>query len=52
MLSGETIPEERYFLLGFVSSKVLNLASDAWFLLLSPGQIAVVDKYIEKDNYS
>jgi hypothetical protein len=50
-LSGEIIPEEKFFLLGFVSSRILNLNSNEWFIILKPEQIAAADKHFKKNNF-
>jgi len=51
MLSGEIIPEEEYFLLGFVPAAVLNPNSNSWFIILNAEQISAVDKHLEKTSF-
>ena len=50
-LSSEFIPEEKFFLLGFVPLNVLNPNSTAWFIILSSEQITAIDKYFRRVNY-
>lgn len=47
-LSGKKIPEERYFLLGFMSAKLLDINCKEWFVTLSPEQSAKVSEHFEK----
>jgi hypothetical protein len=51
MLSGDLIPEERFYGLGFVPAIRLNLDLKSWFILLSPEQISVINEYLEKSSY-
>lgn len=47
-LAGEKLPEEQFFLLGFVPAIVLNIKNEVWFSILEPEQIVGVDKFLEK----
>jgi hypothetical protein len=50
-LSGEIIPEERYFLLGFVSSKILKPDQNNWIIELNSQQISAINEFLEKTKY-
>jgi hypothetical protein len=47
-LSGELIEEERFVLLGFVGSDVLELDKDCWFALLTSTQIDSVNRSLNE----
>ena len=47
-LAGEKLPEQKFFLLGFVPAIVLNIKNEVWFSILKPEQIVGVDKFLEK----
>lgn len=50
-LLGEKVPEESYFLLGFMSAKDLEITSEAWFVVLDSKQASKVAEHFEKNNY-
>ena len=47
-LSGEVLPEEQYYLLGFVGAEVLKMAKDCWFAVLTLEQIGYLDNYFSQ----
>jgi hypothetical protein len=46
-LFGEVLPENKYYVLGFISNTVLNLKGDVWFKQLNKKEIALLDTFIE-----
>ena len=46
-LTGETIQEYMYHVLGFVPVDVIRLKKDLWFSKLSNEQITIVDKFLK-----
>jgi len=51
-LSGKVVPEEHYFLLGFMSAKLLDVNGDSWFIELNSEQVLKVSEHFEKSSYS
>ena len=50
-LSGEKLPEDKFFLLGFVPADVIRLKINVWFDILNSEQINAVDTFLEKTKY-
>ena len=50
-LSGDIIPEEKYYLLGFVPATTLEPYLNSWFSKLIPKQISAINAYLEKSSY-
>jgi len=47
-LSGGKIAEDRYFLLGFMSAKLLNINSEEWFVVLNSEQISIMAEHLQR----
>jgi hypothetical protein len=45
-LSGEVLPEFRYYVIGFVPADVVRLRRDVWFSKLSSEQVDSVDQFL------
>jgi hypothetical protein len=45
-LSGGFLPEERFYLLGFVGADVIGLGKDVWFAVLDSDQIETLNQYL------
>ena len=49
-LAGDKLIEERFFLLGFVKGKDLQMERDVWFMLLSTEQIDLLNKFLKEQS--
>ena len=45
-LSGETLLEHKYYVIGFVPADVVRLEKDVWFADLDSAQIRSVDQFL------
>lgn len=45
-LSGEVLPECRFYVIGFIPVDVVRLKKDVWFSELSPEQVDSVEQYL------
>jgi hypothetical protein len=50
-LLGEIIPEEKYFLLGFVGGGDLQIDRDTWFTILNPKQLDLLTDCLKEKLY-
>jgi hypothetical protein len=50
-LFGEIIPEEKYFLLGFVNGEDLQIEENAWFAILNPKQLNLLTECLKEKAY-
>jgi hypothetical protein len=50
-LFGEIIPEEKYFLLGFVAGKHIKLTEDTWFTILNSEQLDLLTDCLKEKVY-
>jgi hypothetical protein len=51
-LSGETLPEEKFRVLGFVPIIVLGLTNDVWFRILDSEQTDSVEEFLSESKQS
>ena len=51
-LSGDIMPEEKFYLLGFVPATTLEPDLNSWFIILIPKQISAINAYLEKSSYN
>jgi hypothetical protein len=51
-LSGETLPEEKFSVIGFVAMDVIGLTKDVWFAVLSSEQISAVDQFLSESKWT
>lgn len=49
-LSGETLPDEKFSVLGFVPIIVLGLTNDVWFRVLDSEQIDSVERFLSESK--
>jgi hypothetical protein len=49
-LSGETLPEEKFSVLGFVPIDIVGLTKDVWFRMLNSEQIDSVDQFLSESK--
>ena len=49
-LSGEVLPEYRFYVIGFVPADVVRLKKDVWFSKLDSERIASVDKFLKESD--
>ncbi len=49
-LFGETLPEEKFCVLGFVPTNVLGLSKDVWFTMLDSKQTGPVEQYLSESR--
>jgi hypothetical protein len=49
-LSGETLPEEKFSVLGFVPIDVVGLTEDVWFRMLDSEQIDSVEQFLSESK--
>jgi hypothetical protein len=47
-LSAETLPEEKFSVLGFVPIDVIGLAKDVWFRMVNSEQIDSVEQFLSE----
>jgi hypothetical protein len=50
-LFGEIIPEEKYYLLGFVKGNDIELEENVWFAVLNPKQLNLLTNCLKERNY-
>ena len=50
-LSGEVLPEEKFYLLGFVPADVVGLEKDIWFAALNSEQVESIDQYLSATQF-
>jgi hypothetical protein len=50
-LLGEIIPEEKYFLLGFVNGNDLQIEENIWFAILDSAQLNLLTNCLKEKNY-
>jgi hypothetical protein len=50
-LLGEIIPEEKYFLLGFVNGNDLQIEENIWFAILESAQLNLLTNCLKEKNY-
>lgn len=50
-LFGEIIPEEKFYLLGFVDGKDLNIEQNTWFTMLSHEQLDLLSDCLKEKTY-
>jgi len=49
-LSGETLPEEKFCVLGFVPTSIVGLGGSIWFSLLNSEQIDSVEQFLSESK--
>jgi hypothetical protein len=47
-LSGETLPEEKFHVLGFVPIDIIGLAKDIWFAVWRSKQVSSADRFLSE----
>jgi hypothetical protein len=50
-LSGEVVPEEKFFLLSFVDGFDLQIEVSTWFTILNPTQIDLLEEFLKEKSY-
>jgi len=50
-LSGETLLEYKFYVIGFVPADVVHLNKDVWFKKLDSDQVSSVDKFLTTSTY-
>lgn len=51
-LSGETLLEYKYYVIGFVPADVVRLEKDVWFMKLDFHQVNLVEKFLTSSGYA
>jgi hypothetical protein len=46
-LFGELVPEEKFYVLGFVSAKIIALSEDVWFKKLEIERVALIQRFLD-----
>jgi hypothetical protein len=50
-LLGEIIPNEKFYLLGFVAGKDIQIAENTWFTILNPDQLDLLTDCLKEKSY-
>ena len=50
-LLGEIMPEEKFYLLGFVTGKDLHIDNNIWFAILNPEQLDLLSDCLKEKSY-
>jgi len=50
-LFGKVLPEEKFYLLGFVPADVVGLKKDIWFAALNSEQVESFDQYLPATSF-
>ena len=51
-LSGETLLEYKFYVIGFVPADVVRLKKDAWFSKLDSEQVDLVERFLAASEYA
>jgi len=50
-LFGEVVPEEQFYLLGFITGKNLNIKNNVWFTVLTQQQLDLMTNCLREKSY-